>query len=897
MANEIKHIGTPRHSGRYPWGSGDDPYQHGGDFLSTIDQLRKSGMSETDIAKSQGMSTSELRARRTIELNKKKAADAAMAYRLKQKGYSNVGIAKRMGISDHTVAALLDPALKQRAEVTEITAGVLKDNVAKRGFIDIGSGVEVHLGISRTKLDVAIAMLKEEGYTVHTFPQEQMGTGKYTWMKVLAPPGTTLQEVSRNREKVKTFGDYSEDGGSTFKPIRPPVSIDGQRVFIRYKEDGGQDKDGVIELRRNVDDIDLGGVHYSQVRIGVDGTHFMKGMAMYGDDIPDGFDIVYNTNKPRGTPKDKVLKPMETDDPEYPFGSVVRQKTYKDKDGNEKQSVLNIVGVKEGSGEEGYWNTWSKNLSSQVLSKQSPALAKKQLGLAFNLKKEEFDEIMSLTNPAVKQALLGPFADACDSDAVHLKAAALPRQSSKVLLPLNSLKPNEAYAPSYLDGDVVVLIRHPHGGIFEIPQLVVNNKNPEGKRNLGDSQDMIAVHTSVAKKLSGADFDGDTVIVIPNQNKNIAIAPSLKALKNFEPKEAYPYYDGMKVMDKRTKALKMGDVSNLITDMTIKGASDDEIARAVRHSMVVIDAMKHKLNYKQSEIDNNIPELKKKYQGSERAGAATLISKSGAEVRVDEIQERRPLKGETITGKKLYKETGRTFIKRKFVTDPITGQKTYLDEGAVVLKRKTKTTQMARTEDAFSLSSGTPIETVYARHANALKELAKTARISLSKVENVVYSPSARKIYDQEVSALKSKLKIAYRNKPLERQAQLIASRVVLAKKRANPHLDEDDIKKIKGQELINARNRVGARKEKIIITDKEWEAIQAGAVSHNVLLNILSNSDLDGLKQRAMPRHTNNMSTARRNRATQMIATGYTHAEVANALGVSLSVLEKSLE
>ena len=50
----------------------------------------------------------------------------------------------------------------------------------------------------------------------------------------------------------------------------------------------------------------------------------------------------------------------------------------------------------------------------------------------------------------------------------------------------------------------------------------------------------------------------------------------------------------------------MGKISNLITDMTLLGASEDKLARAVRHSMVVIDDEKHHLDYKQSEKDNNI---------------------------------------------------------------------------------------------------------------------------------------------------------------------------------------------------------------------------------------------------------------------------------------------------
>jgi len=900
IKNYLAHIGTPRHSGRYPWGSGEDPYQRGSDFLNTVDELRRKGLSESDIAKGLGISTTELRAKKAIEINKQRAADIAFAYRLKEKGYSYVAIGERMGRNESSVRAMLNPAMRERAKIAEETASMLKDNVSSKGFIDVGAGVEANLNISRTKLDVAIAMLKEEGYEVHNIPIEQMGTGQYTWTKVLCPPGTTAKDVSRNRDQIKPLGNYTEDGGLTFKPIKPPVIINGQRILIKYKEEGGADKDGVIELRRNVDDISLGNVNYAQVRVAVDGTHFMKGMAMYSDNIPAGYDIIYNTSKKVGTPmkgdpSNSVLKNMESD-PDFPFGSVIRQKTFIDKDGNEQLSALNIVGSKEGSGEEGSWGKWSKTLSSQILSKQLPSVAKKQLGLAYKLKEEEFDEIMSLTNPAVKQSLLKPFADGCDSDAVHLKAAAFPGQSSHVILPITSLKPNEIYAPNYKPGENVILIRHPHGGVFEIPEVVVNNKNPDAIRLLGDAKDAIGMHPDVAQRLSGADFDGDAVIVIPNKSGAIKTAPALKALKNFNPKEAYPAYDGMRVMDdKREKGIEMGKISNLITDMTIKGASFDEIARAVRHSMVVIDAPKHKLNYELSYKENNIAALKKKYQGSEKSGASTLISKAGAEVRIDQRQERRRLASEPITGERLFKLTGRTFFRRNYTVDS-EGNKVYSDEGTIKPKQ-TKTSRMAEERDAFALSSGTRIETVYANHANALKALATKARIALERTPNQIYSPSARETYANEVRNLLSKLKMANQNKPLERQAQIIANKAVSSIRKSNPHLDNDDIKKIKSQQLTFARARVGARKAEILIKDREWEAIQAGAISHHRLLSILNNSDLDTLKQRAMPRHSRVLSTTRVSRARSMSAEGYTRSEIADALGVSVSTIDTVLK
>ena len=46
--NSLEHYGMPRRSGRYPWGSGEDPYQHGSqDFLSRVEELKKQGWTET----------------------------------------------------------------------------------------------------------------------------------------------------------------------------------------------------------------------------------------------------------------------------------------------------------------------------------------------------------------------------------------------------------------------------------------------------------------------------------------------------------------------------------------------------------------------------------------------------------------------------------------------------------------------------------------------------------------------------------------------------------------------------------------------------------------------------------------------------------------------------------
>lgn len=863
--SELKHIGVKRRSGRYPYGSGDNPYQRGSSpFLERVNALKKEGMSDTEIARTMGIKRNELVNRRSIERAEQRKADYAYALKLKEKGYSNVAIGKRMGINESSVRSLLDPAIQERSEITTTTANMLKDNIEKYGAIDIGLGVEHHIGISRTKLKTAVSMLEEEGYKTHFLKVEQLGTGKPTSVMVLSKPDMTYSEVYKNRDKIGVINNHTEDGGRSYKGLEPVQFIDSNRVKIRYGDEGGSDMDGVIQLRRGVEDLSLGNSRYAQVRIGVDGTHFLKGMAIYSDDIPDGVDIIYNTNKKTGTAKKDVFKPVETDafDPTNPFGaSISRQK-----------GALNIVN------EEGDWSTWKKSLSSQMLSKQPPALAKKQLGITYDIMTAQYDEIMSLTNPAIRKKMLLDFAEDCDAKSVHLKAAGLPRQESKVILPFPNMKDNEVYAPTFRDGENVVLIRYPHGGIFEIPSLKVNNRIKEAVDTIGRPKDAIGIHPKVAEKLSGADFDGDTVLVIPTKGQNIKTSPSLKALQNFDPKTAYPAYEGMPKMSEKTKQFQMGIVSNLITDMTVKRASDAEIARAVKHSMVVIDAKKHNLNYKQSAKDNMIGQLKEKYQGGANKGASTLISKASSTQRVDVRKDRG-----------IDKETG----KKKYVVE----EEYYVNKQGKTVKRTIKSTKMAEVDDAFDLSSGTYIEAVYADHANKLKALANKARKDYVNTKNQTYSPSAKKAYANEVSTLTAKLNIALKNKPLERQAQLIANEKVKTKIKANPDMDADDIKKLKAHELNNARVQTGARKKEIVITDNEWNAIQAGALSTNQQMQIFNNTDADSLRKRALPRTQKGISDSKISRAKVLLDSGYTQAEVADSLGISVSSLSKALE
>lgn len=880
--SSLKHIGMPRRSGRYPWGSGGNPHQHGESFIGTVSELKKRGLTEKQIAEGQGISIAQLRSRVTIEKARKRQMDYEQALRLKEKGYSDTEIGKMMNRNESSIRSLLNPVIQERSQLTSTTANILKDAVAKKEYVDVGLGTENHIGISRTRLKAAIEMLEEEGYQVHYLTVPQAGTNKKTSLMVLTNGekeyGERWKEVNANKEKIKMVNDVEIDSeGRTDYGLKPIKNVDSKRILVKFDEDGGTDKDGLIELRRGVEDLNLGNATYAQVRIAVDGTHYLKGMSMYTDDIPKGVDIIYNTNKKRGTPvksandKDsQVFKPMEKDkdgniDKNNPFGAEVKK--------GGQRGALNILN------EEGDWSKWNNALSSQMLSKQNPSLIKQQLDLALAIRKDELAEYRALNNPTVRKKLLETFAESCDSDAVHLQAAALPRQGTHVILPFPNMKPDQVYAPKYNDGETVVLIRHPHGGIFEIPQLTVNNKNSEVKKALGNAVDAIGIHPKVAQQLSGADFDGDNVLVIPTNGRTIKTSSPLKQLQNFDPKEHYRLPKDAPKMTSQTKGMKMGDISNLITDMSIKGASEAEIVRAVKHSMVVIDAEKHHLDYKQSYIDNGIGALKKKWQGSERAGASTIVSKASSQDRP--LDRKEYFKVDPLTGKKIWEYTGETFVDKK---------------GRVIPKR-VMSTKMAETEDAYKLSSGTIKENIYADYANKLKALANETRKEAYHTGGIKYDSTANKTYAKEVSSLRAKLNVAQKNAPLERQAQLFANKVLATSKDANPDMTYKEMQKVKGQAIQEGRLRTGAGKKRINITPTEWEAIQAGAVSNNVLTKILLNTDEEVIKQYATPRAAKTVSTAKLNKAKAMAKSGYTQAEIASAIGVSTSTLAKVMQ
>ena len=886
----LMHYGTPRHSGRYPWGSGKEPYQRSKDFMAEVRYWREQGLSATEIAKTLNMSTTEYRARLTVANSEEKRANIAMAQRLAAKGMSNVAIAKRMNRNESYVRTLLKDGAEEKANRVTTTADILKGSLENGDFIDVGKGIDRHLGVSDTTLKGAIKNLTDSGEyeVVHIKVPQVSNPLQSTTMSVLVKAGTTARDVQQNKEKITIPNEYLEDEDPTRRvTIKPPIQIDPKRVSVVYAEDGGKEMDGVMELRRGVPDLDLGNSNYAQVRIAVGGTHYLKGMAVYADDLPDGVDIRFNTNKTKDVPmmgddKDHTVLKKQKDDPNDPFGATVtRQNKYKNEDGEEVQGALNILS------EEGKWSEWSKTLASQVLSKQPVELAKKQLKLAEAESDEEFEEIMSLTNPVLKKRMLREFGDACDADAVDLKAAALPRQAAHVLLPVKSLKDNEIYAPNYEDGEEVVLVRFPHGGRFEMPRLKVNNKNKEAINMMSTNPiDAVGINSSVAERLSGADFDGDTALVIPTKNVKIRTDQPLAGLKNFDPKIQYGYHENMRVMSKQNTGKEMGMITNLITDMTLKGADDDELARAVRHSMVVIDAAKHRLDYCQSYIDNDIAQLKKKYQKA-GGGSSTLISMAKSEVHLP--------KRERIEGDKgIDPETGEILYRYK----PETYEKKHKD-GSVTIetKKPLESTKMFETKDARELSSGFEMENVYADYANYMKALGNKARLESLKVETPTWNRGATTLaYKDEIKSLDDKLDTALRNAPRERRAQLIANRTVQRKKEADPTLadDKEALKKVRTNALRDAREISGAKKQLIVFSDKEWEAIQAGAISKTKQESLFNNCDPDALKARALPKEKGTITKATANRIRAMLDAGWTTKELAEKFDVSTSTISK---
>lgn len=986
---ELFHYGVSRldgakvGSGRYPLGSGENPRQgtaayytsklntprHTGRYASLDTRNRdryKNWMKQVDeatakivslggkptekaVAEYMGITVDRLKALKSIASNERRKAEYDAYLKLvEETGLTNRSeIARRLGYgsSGESKIRYWETNKKYKEDPVQATADFLRDQVKEKGMIDVGEGANLSIfldkesgkSISPDRLKVALEVLKDEGYTVKNIQVDTTDKNHKQSMLVLAPPGTTYKDIKENRHGVRLIEEHIADpaltDGTTNMGVPRVHSVSSDRIKIMYPNEGGKDKDGLIELRRGVNDLSLGTAEYAQVRIGVDDKYYLKGMAVYSDDMPPGVDILYYSKKPEGTPKEKVFKEMDTIKDtgevnwENPFKAAIKTeaelkhvpRTYVDENGNTQISPINVVN------EEGDWREWSKTISSQMLSKQPLSLVKMQLTKTMDQRRAEYAEICSVDNPVVKKELLMTFARDCDSTAVHLDAMGFPNQAYHVLLPLPDIPENKIYAPNYDNGTTVALIRYPHGGTFEIPVLTVDNDNPKYKKMIGaQAPDAIGIHPKALAQLSGADTDGDTAMVIPFSDEvHIHARKYLDELRDFDhmalysiPREDREFKDKCKALKKEGytntqiayemgmtpkdlreklksipekiteehKQKQMGVTTNLLMDITQLDHTDHDLALATKHSMVIIDALKHDLDYRQSEKDNEIDRLKATYQiqpDGHIGGAATLITKAKSETRVPTYRE----KIDPETGEILRVDRGERDI--MFFKD--TGER----------KHKTvKSTQMADTKDPYTLVSSynTPVERAYAEYASQLKSLANEARKEYMATEVPKKDPAAAKVYAKEVAELEAQLLLVKKNKPKERQAKLLADKYVEQERAKYEELKEKDEKKIRGRAMNKARLETGSKRPDIDFTDKQWEAIQARAISPNTLKELMQATKIEKIRERATPKTERGLSTAKQASIERLAAQGKSQAYIAEVLGISTSTVNKFL-
>lgn len=907
--------GILRKSGRYPWGSGKDEYARSQMFYQVTEGMMNQGLSETEVAQGVGLTVADLRSARTIAKETIVLRQTQEAVKLRDKGVSVDEIAKRLDMAAPTVRLRLKNSENQKKSSLRETADIIKKNVDEHDIVDIGKGTEYQLGIKSTRMKAALSVLRDEGYEVHTLQTKNVGTNNFTNQLVMVKPGVSWGEANKMKDRIHTMGEWSEDDGLTYFGIHPPISVGSKRLKVVYDEEGGGLRDGVIFVRPDAPDLGMGGNRFVQARIAVDGTHYLKGMAVLKDDLPSGVDLEFHTNKKNTGNKLDALKPMK-DDPDNPFGSAIKRQIVDidPKTGKERvTSAINIVT------ETGDWDDWRKSVPSQMLAKQPHSLIKSQLQITRDEMRRRLDEIDTITNPVVKRKKLEDLADQIDADAVDLRAAAMPRQRTQVIIPMPHLNKNEIYAPRFETGEPVALIRYPHGGRFEIPEVIVNNNGRKSKALLGNALDAIGIHPAVAEKLSGADFDGDTVVVIPNRQGKIKGSKSLgsaakiyeDALKNFDPKRQYGGYEviGHRINKKgeeeeignfklmKNTGLEMGKITNLITDMSIQGAKPEHVIRAVKHSMVVIDAEKHKLDYKKSAEQNGIQQLVNLYQSRtlpdgrvHTGGASTLLSRATATDRVVKLEPRKARDGgsvDPVTGERILVPT----TKKKSVYDPKT--QTYKEE-KVLVQEERKRLDLAKNAFDLTRDPNDPVESLYAEHANSMKALANETRLRALRTPNPKSNKKAREVYKDEHDDLIRQLHEALKQSPLNRRADVIAGAIVKAKRQEDPTLrtDRDKLRKVERQAKAAARLRLGLKQPKITISDRQWDAIQAGAVSATRLREILRFADPKRIEELSMPKPNAVMSPAITSRARAMLSAGATSADVARALGIHASTL-----
>ena len=1053
-----------RGSGRYPFGSGNRPHQHDWDLLSRIDKIKATnpGISNADIAKQLGFYKTDRYGHEEFDENGEHKGDPghlkiarSMAINNKDrdeyeeicwydnhldpdtgKHYTNAKIATLMNLpNESTVRDKRTRGRNGNSEKFIKISEELKKECDAKGIIDVTKDVSNFLGCSEDNLNKALVTLQDQGYELKKLNYKNITNPMYEVnVTALCKPGedthllfkqpervmvlTSVEESIKQRRDGEVDHDNDVESAALRRGIGPTPQVSLDRIKIRYgddPDDPGVIRDGLIELRAVRDqngklvaacpDLSLGNARYGQVRIAVEGDRYIKGMAVYNEDLPEGCDIRVNSNKSMAKGIDGALKQLERNKDgsiaKNMFGSAVIQTVQRDQNGNpiigpdgkQLASAINFVGSynpanpMEDAHVEGRWAKWSKNLPAQFATDLPLAVTRKQLQLQSKIHDEQLQEIMSVNNPSVKRKLLIDYADQMDAAACDLKAAPIGGQKTRVLLPVPSLGDNECYCPGLEDGTSVAVARFPHQGKWETAILRVNNQNAEAKKMIGDGADAIGLNHNVHGILSGADSDGDTGIVIPMTRKNwktgefdkvidIENMPSLVGrvktddsggfkmvrISDFDTSAEYgidnprfkdmvnskgePTYRYFKTEEAKGK--EMGIVSNLLQDMRNKGCENaDELFRADCYSMVVIDAKKHKLNYEQAYKDFGIAELKKKYQTHldaetgklKEQGASTLVTLASSPSLQPLRAQWKPSNTsiDPETGKKIFKAPKKTtemkaspeFVRipgtNRYLRDENgdkiqatwTGEVKQKEDGSYYYEpgtgkgkwqykeqdRMEKIPKMNLVDDAYDLIHPderikmSDMDKLYADYANHCKALGNNARKLWLQESPLPYNKEAAKKYATEVNEMKAALTEAKKNAPRERQAQFLAtSQYNAILNERGSELDNEDKRKLRGQCLMDARERCGALKDRIKFTEKQWEAINAGAIHPTTLDDMLRNADQDNYMQLALPKSSRITDTMKNEIMSRYESKGQSYEQIAEAMNISTSTVANVL-
>ena len=263
----LKHYGMPRRSGRYPWGSGENPYQRTGLFKGWVKDQKAAGISAKDIAdvaKDAGCSneiilrslksakyspaeimtamdlnSSRYRAIDSIGSEEEKAErDALIRQYITVDQMSDTAIGKAMGLNESTIRSIRSKLDDDEKKGNMQTAEALKEALdrSEAGMLDIGKGSEYYIGVSRTRLKNAVAILQEQGYNVQYDKVNQPFSGEQTSLMILTKNDKDWKDVHNNLDKITPLGDfYCEDGSNGILKVKAPTSIDSKRfphVFV-----------------------------------------------------------------------------------------------------------------------------------------------------------------------------------------------------------------------------------------------------------------------------------------------------------------------------------------------------------------------------------------------------------------------------------------------------------------------------------------------------------------------------------------------------------------------------------------------------------------------------------------------------------------------------------------